>query len=198
MSSRPSPAVSAWPQLIPFSVTPSTDSPEVQLNYAIVLLGCLVFASLYVFPQSLKKVSLAGRKLYNQSGYATPNGPMGLPIVGSFIPTTLWRMCWLKCDLTPRILPIPNTLSRAHARLLVQKIWTSLLPLAWEPALCDCQRPRHRKGPSRHEWRCLFECTLTVSHFLSVYHVYQPSAEEGNVHQVSDCLCRQGYHRYSL
>ncbi|EJD04512.1 cytochrome P450 [Fomitiporia mediterranea MF3/22] len=84
MSSHPSPAVSAWPKLNPFSASSTIDVPEVQLNYAIVLAGCLVFASLYVLPKSLSALNLFGRRLYNKAGYATPNGPVGLPIVGSF------------------------------------------------------------------------------------------------------------------
>ena len=82
MSSHPSPSVSAWPKLNPFTSTSSLDVPEVKLNYAIVLVGCLVFASVYLLPKGYNVVKFFGRRLYNKDGYASPNGPVGLPIVG--------------------------------------------------------------------------------------------------------------------
>ena len=84
MSSHPSPSVYAWPKLLPFASTSSLDVPEVKLNYAIVLVGCLVFASVYLLPKSYNLAKVFGRKLYNKDGYATPNGPVGLPIVGQY------------------------------------------------------------------------------------------------------------------
>ncbi|KAH8112313.1 cytochrome P450 [Phellopilus nigrolimitatus] len=85
MSIQPSPAVSTWPRLNPLagptpSVTPDTN------NHAIVVVGILLFASLYVLPKlfGYKSLSVFSRKLYNKAGYAIPSGPIGLPIVGSF------------------------------------------------------------------------------------------------------------------
>ncbi|KAL5518465.1 hypothetical protein ACEPAH_147 [Sanghuangporus vaninii] len=85
MSSHPSTSVSAWPKLISFSSSSSLDVPEVKLNHAIMFVGCIVFASMYLLPRGYNALRIFGSKLYNQDGYATPNGPLGLPIVGSFL-----------------------------------------------------------------------------------------------------------------
>lgn len=62
------------------------DFPVVSLNSAFVALGCLAFASAYLFPRIVGKgfnsMAFLGGKLANAAGYAIPSGPIGLPIVG--------------------------------------------------------------------------------------------------------------------
>ncbi|KAH8112765.1 cytochrome P450 [Phellopilus nigrolimitatus] len=70
MSIQPSPAVSAWPRLNPFSGPTPSVAPKTN-NHAIVIVGILLFASLYVLPElfGYKSLSVFSRKLYNKAGY---------------------------------------------------------------------------------------------------------------------------------
>lgn len=158
MSSHPSPSVSAWPKLIPFSSRSSLDVPEVRLDYAFVLVGCIVFAYVYLLPKGYNALSIFGRKLYNKDGYAIPNGPFALPVVGRsscegifvFVPL-------LKQSSISRVVPVPFALSGAHAGLLVQKVRSSVLSLAWKPAFCYHHRPGHHERPVCYQWCSLLQ-----------------------------------------
>lgn len=151
MSSHPSPSVSAWPKLIPFPSQSSLDLPEIGLDYAVVLVGCIVFAYMYLLPKEYKTLGMFGGKLYSKDGYAIPNGPVGLPIVGmSFdLSRLIPRLC-TEANVVSRIVSIPFALPGAHAGLLVQEVRSPVFSAARKSALRRHQRSWHHERLIRH------------------------------------------------
>ncbi|KZT07802.1 cytochrome P450 [Laetiporus sulphureus 93-53] len=81
MSSHPSPSVSVWPENSPSSGLTFFTS----LSPSITIAAAVLLVSLYLLPSITgTSFDLFGRRPRDKDGNSIPNGPLGLPIVGSF------------------------------------------------------------------------------------------------------------------
>ncbi|KZT07800.1 cytochrome P450 [Laetiporus sulphureus 93-53] len=81
MTSHPSPSVSVWPEVS----TSSGLTFFTSLSPSITIAAAILLASLYLLPSIIgTSFDLFGRRPRDKDGNSIPNGPLGLPIVGSF------------------------------------------------------------------------------------------------------------------